>query len=67
MLDKDKSGSIDLNDIMGVCDASKHCGRDRREEEAGEILKEFLDTFDGGDKDGEVTFTEFSPLLLQRG
>jgi Ca2+-binding EF-hand superfamily protein/6,7-dimethyl-8-ribityllumazine synthase len=59
VLDKDKNGSVDLNDIMGVYDASKHPDVIAGKKKPGEILKEFLDTFDGGDKDGEVTFTEF--------
>ena len=53
VLDKDKNGSVDLNDIMGVYDASKHPDVIAGKKKPGEILKEFLDTFDGGDKDGD--------------
>ena len=44
---------------MGVYDASKHPDVISGKKKAGEILRDFLDTFDGGDKDGVVTFSEF--------
>mmetsp|Transcript_25187 Transcript_25187/g.42494 ORF Transcript_25187/g.42494 Transcript_25187/m.42494 type:complete len:544 (+) Transcript_25187:81-1712(+) len=59
LLDADKSGTIDVSDISAKYDPSKHpdviCGK----RSGNEVLREFLDTFDGADKDGQVTFTEF--------
>lgn len=65
ILDKDDSGAIEMNDIRDTYNASGH-----REVIAGyktedEILRELLDSFDGGEKkasttrDGVVTLDEF--------
>jgi hypothetical protein len=80
ILDKDGSGEIDPDDIIGVYDASKHPDVISGKRTPDEILREFLDTFDvGGVKDGKVTkgnaqfswpycgFSFFnSPFLVQR-
>eukprot|EP00735_Rhodelphis_limneticus_P008607 TRINITY_DN2171_c0_g1::TRINITY_DN2171_c0_g1_i2::g.12795::m.12795 TRINITY_DN2171_c0_g1::TRINITY_DN2171_c0_g1_i2::g.12795 ORF type:complete len:367 (-),score=151.70,sp/Q6P8Y1/CAPSL_MOUSE/39.29/1e-40,EF-hand_7/PF13499.1/3.7e-07,EF-hand_7/PF13499.1/7.2e-08,EF-hand_6/PF13405.1/0.0019,EF-hand_6/PF13405.1/0.00028,EF-hand_6/PF13405.1/0.13,EF-hand_6/PF13405.1/0.44,EF-hand_1/PF00036.27/0.0014,EF-hand_1/PF00036.27/2.1e-05,EF-hand_1/PF00036.27/0.062,EF-hand_1/PF00036.27/5.4,EF-hand_1/PF00036.27/4.6e+03,EF-h len=59
ILDKDKSGFLELCDIVGVYDASKHPDVIGGKRSASEVLREFLDTFDGGEKDGRVTREEF--------
>ena len=59
-LDKDGSGEVDPEDLVGVYNASGHPDvlAGRRSED--EVLREFLDTFDvGGEKDGVVTRQEF--------
>lgn len=60
VLDKDRSGEIDLNDIKGVYNASAHPDvvMEKRTEE--EILLEFIENFQTGkDKDDIVTAKEF--------
>ena len=59
-LDKNGSGEIEPEDLVGAYNASKHPDylSGKRSEE--EILREFLDTFDvGGVKDGKVVQQEF--------
>jgi len=59
-LDKDSNGVIELDDIRGVYDASKHPDFISNKRTSDEILREFLDTFDSAvDKDGKVTLAEF--------
>ena len=61
MLDKDGSGVIGLNDIVGIYDVSMNPefleGRKTRDE----ILTDFLSNFEGakGNADGNVTKAEF--------
>lgn len=59
VLDADKSGIVDITDISAKYSADKHpdviAGRRTKED----VLREFLDTFDSGDKDGQVTPQEF--------
>lgn len=61
MMDKNGSGKIDINDIIGIYDVSMNPdfieGRKSREQ----ILTEFLTNFEGakGNKDGIVTRDEF--------
>eukprot|EP01036_Dinobryon_divergens_P032461 gene32461-42053_t len=60
ILDKDGSGEIEPEDLVGTYNASKHPDflSGKRTEE--EILREFLDTFDvGGVKEGKVVLQEF--------
>lgn len=45
-LDKDGSGSIDIEDIKDIYDASKHPDVLSRKKTEDEILTEFLDTFE---------------------
>ena len=45
-MDKDKSGVLDINDIKGVYNASKHPDVVSRKKTEDEILGEFLDTFE---------------------
>jgi Ca2+-binding EF-hand superfamily protein/biotin operon repressor len=59
ILDKDHSGSVELNDIVGTYDASKHPDVIAGKKTSNEVLRGFLDTFDGVDKDGKVTPQEF--------
>ena len=60
-LDRDQSGQIKINDLIGIYDVSKNPdfleGRKTRDE----ILKDFLNEFDGarGNNDGTVTWKEF--------
>lgn len=59
VLDKDGSGTVELSDIIGVYDASKHPDVVQGRKSSSQVLREFLDTFDCGEKDGIVTRTEF--------
>jgi Ca2+-binding EF-hand superfamily protein len=59
VLDTDKSGQVDLHDIMMTYDTSKHPEVIAGKKSRSEVLREFLDTFDGGEKDGIVTPQEF--------
>jgi calcyphosin len=60
VLDRDGSGVVEPEDIMSCYDASKHPDVIAGKRTAGDILQEFLDTFDvGGVKDGKVTRQEF--------
>lgn len=59
ILDSDKSGVIELNDIKAKYDPSKHPDVIAGKRSGDEILREFLDTFDGTEKDGKVTVKEF--------
>eukprot|EP00941_MAST-03F_sp_MAST-3F-sp1_P002355 g2355.t1 len=58
-LDVNGDGIVDSTDLIGRYDASKHpevlAGRKTTEE----VFKEFLDTFDAGDKDGTIHPDEF--------
>jgi Ca2+-binding EF-hand superfamily protein len=65
-IDKDGSGILDLNDIKGVYDASRHPEVRSGKKTEDEILGEFLETFEmhhamngGGTKDRSVTPEEF--------
>jgi Ca2+-binding EF-hand superfamily protein len=59
VIDKDKSGILDLDDITEAYDASKHPDVISGKKTKGAVLREFLDTFDGGEKDGKVYPNEF--------
>uniref|UniRef100_A0A6U0WUQ8 EF-hand domain-containing protein n=1 Tax=Rhizochromulina marina TaxID=1034831 RepID=A0A6U0WUQ8_9STRA len=59
VIDKDKSGILDLDDITEAYDASKHPDVIAGKRTKQEILREFLDVFDGGEKDGQVFPNEF--------
>lgn len=59
ILDSDKSGVIEVNDIEGKYNASKHPDVIAGKRSPSEILREFLDTFDSAEKDGKVTPDEF--------
>lgn len=59
-IDKDGNGELDVQDVISTYDASKHPDVIAGKRSSGEILREFLDTFDvGGEKDGKVTIQEF--------
>lgn len=58
-LDKTKNGRVELIDITQAYDASKHPDVIAGRRSSSQILREFLDTFDCGEKDGIVTFDEF--------
>ena len=59
VLDKDKSGVIDLDDLTEMYDASNHPDVLAGKKKESAILREFLETFDGSDKDGKVSPGEF--------
>ena len=46
IMDKDKSGVLDINDIKGVYNAKKHPDVIAGKKSEDEILGEFLDTFE---------------------
>ena len=62
VIDKDGSGELDVSDIVGTYDASKHPDVLAGRKTESEVFREFLDTFDGGSNnkgDGIVTPKEF--------
>lgn len=59
ILDKDKSGYVDIDDITEKYDAKSAPDVISGKKTEKEVLKEFLDTFDQGDKDGKVHPDEF--------
>ena len=68
ILDKDGNGEVEPEEIMSCYDASKHPDVMAGKKTAGDILQEFLDTFDvGGVKDGKVTRQEFENYYANVG
>ncbi|KAE9008650.1 hypothetical protein PR003_g17054 [Phytophthora rubi] len=59
ILDADGSGVVDLNDIKAKYSAKEHPDVLQGRKTEDEVLREFLDTFDGGEKDGKVHPSEF--------
>ena len=59
VMDKDKSGMLDLDDITEAYDASTNPDVIAGKKTKAQVLREFLDTFDGGEKDGKVYPNEF--------
>lgn len=59
ILDADGSGVIELNDIQQKYNADKHPDVLSGQKTKDDIFREFLDTFDGGEKDGKVHPNEF--------
>ena len=56
ILDKDKSGIIEVNDIAAAYNGKKHPDVIAGKKTEEDVLREFLDTFDvGGAADGKVT------------
>jgi len=60
VLDADKSGEVTIDDIRMKYDAKSSPEVKQGKETEDEVLAEFLDVFDQGDKDGKVTPDEFS-------
>ena len=60
VLDRDKSGVVDVEDLVDAFDTSQHPEVIAGAKSSNEVLQEFLDTFEvGGEKDGKVTRSEF--------
>ncbi|DAZ98398.1 TPA: hypothetical protein N0F65_000112, partial [Lagenidium giganteum] len=59
VLDADGNGIIELNDIMQKYSADKHPEVLSGKKTKDQVLRDFLDTFDGGEKDGKVHPNEF--------
>ncbi|KAL4124005.1 hypothetical protein PRIC2_009847 [Phytophthora ramorum] len=59
ILDADGSGVVDLNDVKGKYNVKQHPDVLQGRKTEDEVLLEFLDTFDGGEKDGKVHPNEF--------
>ncbi|GLE00264.1 hypothetical protein PINS_up008991 [Pythium insidiosum] len=59
VLDADGNGIIELNDITAKYSADSHPDVLSGKKTTAEVLREFLDTFDGGEKDGKVHPREF--------
>ena len=59
VLDTTGSGAIEMDDIMQAYSADKHPDVISGKKTKNQVLREFLDTFDQGDKDGKVTPEEF--------
>ncbi|KAF4146840.1 EF hand [Phytophthora infestans] len=59
ILDADGSGVVDLDDIKMKYSAKQHPDVLQGRKTEDKVLLEFLDTFDGGEKDGKVHPSEF--------
>ena len=59
VIDKDKSGCMDLDDITAAYDAKSNPEVIAGKKTEKQVLREFIDTFDQGDKDGKVYPSEF--------
>eukprot|EP00128_Syssomonas_multiformis_P004487 Colp12_sorted_trinity150504_noHs@6078 len=58
-LDKNGSGDITVEDLIGVYDVRHHPKYQNGEWTQEQVLRHFLDTFDSKNKDGKVTWEEF--------
>lgn len=60
-LDRDGSGKIDINDVIGIFDVSMNAEFIEHRKTKEQILTEFLNNFDGaqGNNDGVITAQEF--------
>jgi hypothetical protein len=66
IMDKDKSGILDYNDIKGVYNAKKHPDVIQGKKTEEEVLSEFLDTFEAhyaitheNSRDGKISIDEW--------
>lgn len=60
ILDTDKSGFVDVDDIVDKYDASRHPDVISGKATADDVYRDFLDVFEvGGDRDGKVSKREF--------
>lgn len=59
IMDVNKNGVVDLSDIVSRYSADKHPEVISGKKTKNEVLREFLDTFDGGVKDGTVTKSDW--------
>ena len=60
VMDVDGSGTVDLADMAMAYDVSFHPDFIAKKKTKDQILREFLDVFDDGEKDGVVTRDEFA-------
>lgn len=58
-LDVNKDGSVKLDDISKLYDASRHPDVIQGRKSADQVFTEFMSMWDTQDKDGIVTFNEF--------
>jgi Ca2+-binding EF-hand superfamily protein/riboflavin synthase len=65
LLDKDKSGTVEVNDIQAAYNAKQHPDVIAGKKTENQVLREFLDTFDCGEKDGKVSPAEFCKYYSQ--
>ena len=61
MLDKDRSAQVTFSDLANIYDVSSHPDFLGRKKTKDEIVREFLNSFDGarGNNDGVLTWDEF--------
>mmetsp|Transcript_47795 Transcript_47795/g.89051 ORF Transcript_47795/g.89051 Transcript_47795/m.89051 type:complete len:326 (+) Transcript_47795:62-1039(+) len=59
VMDKDSSGLLDLDDITEAYNTDGNPDVLSGKKTKAQVLREFLDTFDGGEKDGKVYPNEF--------
>eukprot|EP00210_Caulerpa_lentillifera_P008664 g8263.t1 len=64
VLDKNGDGQVDMQDMVSRYDASNHPDVLSGKKKKFDIVREFLDVFDGGEKDGVVTPTEFAQYYM---
>lgn len=60
VLDKTGDGIVDIQDLIGRYDASGHPDVLSGKKTKTQVIREFMDVFDGGEKDGKITTTEFA-------
>jgi hypothetical protein len=58
-LDRANRGVVTVDDIVERFNASKHPEVIAGKRTGSDVLREFLDGFDGGQRDGKVTLPEF--------
>lgn len=68
-IDKDGSGELTVDDIADIYDVSQHPHVVEAKRSEEEVLKDFLDGFDGaaGNNDGKVTIEEFKAYYRDVG
>ncbi|EQC28530.1 hypothetical protein SDRG_13856 [Saprolegnia diclina VS20] len=59
VIDANGNGIVELDDIVAKYNADQHPDVISGRKTKNEIFRDFLDTFDGGEKDGKVTPDEF--------
>eukprot|EP00210_Caulerpa_lentillifera_P001281 g1235.t1 len=64
VLDKNGDGQVDMQDMVSRYDASNHPDVLSGKKKKFDVVREFLDVFDGGEKDGVVTPTEFAQYYM---
>lgn len=60
VMDTNGDGTVDVQDMVSRYDVTQHPDVINGSRSKFEVLREFMDTFDGGNKDGIITPLEFA-------